>query len=98
MTTFLFFADKLDFKISRFECESIGQVHLVDGHYEFTNINLYPKIFIQDESIRDKAVQALQKAQKHCLIANSIRSGIIYHSEILKEDSSEVITEEIAAH
>jgi peroxiredoxin-like protein len=98
MTTFLSFADKLNFKISRFECESIGQVHLVDGHYEFTNINLYPKIFIQDESIRDKAVQALQKAQKNCLITNSIRSAIIYHSEIIKEDSTEVITEGTAVH
>ena len=82
-TTYLVFADKLQFDVSHFECQAIGQIEIVEGRYEFTTVNIYPKIYITDEASRQKAMTALEKAQRYCLISNSIKSKIIYHGEVL---------------
>ena len=83
MTTYLSFAHKLGFNISNFECTTIGEIEIVDGKYKFTIINLYPKIYIAEESLRKKASAALSKTHKHSLISNSVKADIFYHSEIL---------------
>jgi len=85
MTTFLAFAKKMDFGISRFECNTIGQVDLVDGKYKFTHINVYPEVYIADESLNEKVTLAMQKTQTYCLIGNSINAIIIYHGEVFTE-------------
>jgi len=85
MTTYLSFVKKIGFSIAHFECNTIGQVALVEGKYEFTTINVYPKVYIADDGVREKAITALQKTQKYCLISNSIKSHIIYHGEVLNE-------------
>lgn len=83
MTTFLAFAHKSRLQISHFECNAIGQIEIIEGKYKFTNINLYPKVYIADESLREKAAVVLEKTHKSCLIANSVNAVIFYHSEIL---------------
>ena len=83
MTTYLLFAKKLHFSISNFECNVIGQIEIVDGKYKFTNINLYPKIFIASESLRKKATLALEKAHKNTLVTNSVNAEVFFHSEVL---------------
>lgn len=83
MTTYLAFAKKFEFEISNFECSTIGQVDLVEGAYQFTRINIFPKIFISDEALHSKAKLALEKTQKYCLVSNSIKAEMIYHSEVL---------------
>jgi len=82
MTTYLVFAKKLHFEISDFECSAIGQVEIIDGRYKFTTIDLYPKIFIADEALREKANLAIEKTHKHCLISNSVNADIYYHSQV----------------
>jgi organic hydroperoxide reductase OsmC/OhrA len=83
MTTYLAFASKMHFKIAHFECSTIGQIELIDGRYKFTNINLYPKIFIENELLREQANAALEKTHQYCLITNSINALVFYHSEVL---------------
>ncbi len=83
MTTYLAFTKKLRFHFSNFECNSIGQVEIIDGKYKFTHIDLYPKVFINDETLREKANLALEKTHKHCLVSNSINAIIYYHSQVL---------------
>jgi organic hydroperoxide reductase OsmC/OhrA len=90
MATYLVFAKKSGFEISGFECETIGQVELVEGSYRFTTINVYPRIYIKDESLRAMAEIALEKTQKHCLISNSISADILYHCEILVNAHSKI--------
>jgi peroxiredoxin-like protein len=82
MTTYLAFAKKLHFNISALECNSIGQIEIVNGKYKFTIINVYPIITIADESLREKANSALEKTHKYCLISNSINAAIFYHPAI----------------
>ena len=83
MATYLVFARKSGLEVTGIKCESIGQVELLDGSYKFTTVNVYPRISIKNEDMRELAEKALAKTQKHCLIANSISADIIYHGEVL---------------
>jgi peroxiredoxin-like protein len=85
MSTYLFFAQRLEFEISNLECIIIGQVEMTDGKYQFTRIRIFPKIYIAHEGLREKANLALEKTQKHCLITNSIKTDIIYNPEVIAE-------------
>lgn len=85
MTTYLAFAQKLNFGISHFTCNGIGQIEIVEGKYKFTHIHLYPKIYIADDAIRAKAAMAMEKTHKYCLISNSVNAAVYYHSEILRD-------------
>ncbi|MBL0146240.1 MAG: OsmC family protein [Chitinophagaceae bacterium] len=83
MTTYIAFAKKAGFEISHFDCNTIGQIEIVEAKYKFTNINLYPKIYIARESLREKATAVLEKTNKSCLIVNTINAAVFFHSEIL---------------
>ena len=88
MTTYLDFAKKLHFDISHFECNASGQIETIHGKYKFTIINIYPKVYIADETLREKANLAVEKTQKYCLIAGSVNADIFYHSEVLADPLS----------
>lgn len=81
MTTFLAFADKYKFPIKGMKCPAIGQIRLVEGSYQFTQVDLYPEIFIE-EIHREAAEKTLEKTTRHCLIARSIASQVYYHSQV----------------
>ena len=83
----------MGFEIANFECNTIGQILLVDGKYKFTKIDLFPKIFITDESVREKANQAVEKTHKYCLITNSVDAAVFYHSEVLINPDKKLETE-----
>ena len=82
MNTYLAFAQKAGFQLLHFDCSTVGQIEIVEGKYRFTIINLYPKIYIAAETLREKATAALEKTHRSCLIANSVHADIFYHSEI----------------
>jgi peroxiredoxin-like protein len=83
MSTFLAFVKKIRFDISGFECSATGQVEVAEGKYKFTSIHLYPKVYIKNESEKEKAQLAMEKAEKYCLISNSINAEIVCHPEIV---------------
>jgi peroxiredoxin-like protein len=83
MTTYLSFAKKLGFEISHFDCNTIGQIEIFESKYMFTSINLFPKVYIKGEELRDKAKIAMEKTNKYCIISNSVNATIFYHGEIL---------------
>ncbi|MGF2414002.1 OsmC family protein [Ferruginibacter sp.] len=83
MTTYLSIAEKRRLTLSHFECSAIGQVTLVEGHLEFTTINLFPKIFVAAQTAVAIANEVLMKAYQHCIIANSIKPHLIHHGEVL---------------
>lgn len=89
MTTFLVFAKKFGFEISNFQCNAVGQVRLVEGKYQFTQIDVFPKVALQNESMMTKAKLALEKAEKYCLVSNSINAEVIYHGELLVQAEQE---------
>jgi peroxiredoxin-like protein len=93
MATLLAFARKLQFNITAFSCESIGQVEIVDGRYQFTTVNLYPRITVATADLKEKAMRAVEKTHKNCLVTNSINSQVFYHTSIIVADDP--MTEDI---
>jgi organic hydroperoxide reductase OsmC/OhrA len=83
MTTYLAFAGKAGLTISHFECNTIGQIELQQGHLEFTIINLYPKIFVANEKDIPLANDVLMRSYKHCIVANSIKTHLVHHGQVL---------------
>ena len=83
MTTFLAIAEKKHLQVSDFECSSIGQVRLYEGHLEFTIIDLFPKIYVETEADIPVANETLLKTYKHCIIANSVKPLLVHHGEVL---------------
>ena len=85
MSTFISFAKKTGVDFSHLECTATGQVELAEGRFRFTHINVYPKIYITGESMRENTNKAIEKTAHYCLISNSINASIIYHTQILIE-------------
>ena len=83
MTTYLAIAEKRKLTVCDFMCTAIGQIQLVEGHLEFTTINLFPKIYVEKETDVPVANDVLLKSYKHCIIANSIKSLFVHHGEVL---------------
>lgn len=83
MTTFLAFSRRSNFEIVDFKCSVTGKVEVVEGKYKFTQIDVYPKIYINNEEERQKTEFILEKTHKYCLISNSVNANINYHDEIL---------------
>jgi organic hydroperoxide reductase OsmC/OhrA len=83
MATYLAIAGKRNLGVAGFECNAIGLVQLVEGHLEFTSIELFPKIFVEKPEDITLANEVLQKAYKHCIIANSIKTKLVHHGEVL---------------
>ena len=83
MTTYLALSKKMGFEILDFNCEAVGQIEIVEGRYKFTRIDLYPKVYIVNEELREKAEKAVEKTHKYCLISNSVNAEIVYHNQVL---------------
>ncbi|MBS1914746.1 MAG: OsmC family protein [Bacteroidetes bacterium] len=82
MKTFIEYSEKIGFEISGFECNVIGHAGFEDGKLLFTQIDIYPQVFIAFEGLREKANHADTETRKHCMICNSINARIIYHTQL----------------
>lgn len=83
MTTYLAIAEKKNLKVCHITCDLIGQINLYEDHLEFTSINLYPKIYIESDRDLPQANEILLSSYKQCIVANSVKSLLINHGEVL---------------
>ena len=90
MTTYLFFAKKMNFKILHFECNAVANMESMEDEQTINHVHLYPKIFIADESLREKAAQAIEKTRKYCLVSNAENVKLDCHCKILTEKFPDV--------
>jgi peroxiredoxin-like protein len=83
MTTFLAIAEfsKLDFV--GFTCESKGVLEKIDGKFVISEVLLFPEVTITDASKKERAERIVEKAEKACLISNSITSKITMQVKII---------------
>jgi organic hydroperoxide reductase OsmC/OhrA len=77
MTTFLAIAENSKLEFSEFTCNSRGKLEQIEGKFLMTEIELEPKVIINNESDHDKALRVLHKTEAACLISNSIKSKVI---------------------
>lgn len=83
MTTFLSIAENSKLEFKRFSVGSRGKLEKVDAEgFIMTEITLSPKLEIINERDLQRASRILEKAGKHCLISNSMKSHINLEPQI----------------
>jgi organic hydroperoxide reductase OsmC/OhrA len=85
MSTYLVFVKKFRFEITRFECNVTGVIESTDGKLGFTKIYLFPRVYIASYDFMNAARLALEKAEKYCLISNSLNAAIECKGEVIEE-------------
>jgi peroxiredoxin-like protein len=83
MTTFLAIAENSKLEFETFSCEAKGKLEQIKGKYLITEIELFPKLKIKNESDAEKAMRILLKTEKACLISNSIQVKVSLNPTIL---------------
>lgn len=83
MTTFLAIAENSKLDIVSFKAGATGKLEKTDQHgFVMTEIMLHPKLVISSARDFERANRILEKAEKHCLISNSIKSQTRLEPEI----------------
>lgn len=82
MTTFLSFAENSDLHFDNFSSRAIGKLAMVEGKYMISEITLMPLITLSETASEEKAKRILKKLESNCLISNSIKSTILFRSEV----------------
>ncbi len=88
MTTFLAIAENSRLEFVDFSSKAIGKLEIVDGKYMISEITLTPTVIIRDESQKEKAERVLNKSEAACLISNSLKSKIIFNTNIVITNSA----------
>ncbi|MFO0322514.1 MAG: OsmC family protein [Bacteroidota bacterium] len=82
MTTFLAVAENSNLAFEKFSSKACGKLEMVESKYMISEITLKPIITITDKANEEKAIRILKKLESNCLISNSIKTKIIFKSDI----------------
>ena len=83
MTTFLAIAENSKLEVVSFKADAKGKLEKLDGQgFMMTEITLHPKLVISHAHDAERANRILEKAEKHCLISNSIKTETKLEAEV----------------
>jgi peroxiredoxin-like protein len=83
MTTFLAIAENSKLEFSHFDINASGKLEKVEGQgLIMTEIVLRPSLTIRNARDLERAQRILEKAERHCLISNSVKTRIHVEPEI----------------
>lgn len=82
MTTFLAIAENSKLEFKNLSCPAKGKLSKVDGKFAMSQVLLEPVLTIVNEEDREKAEKVIQKAEKACLITNSITAEVLLQPQI----------------
>jgi peroxiredoxin-like protein len=75
MTTFLAIAENSKLEFVSFSADAQGKLEKLTGQgFMMTEITLRPKLVLKNARDAERALRILEKAEKHCLISNSIKT------------------------
>lgn len=84
MTTFLALAEKARLRLVGFSAGATGRLsQRADSKLAITDIVLRPEITIVDAADEAKAHELIEKAEKYCLISNSMNSAIMLEPRVV---------------
>lgn len=87
MTTFLAIAANSKFEFLEYSSEAEGILEQLETGYQVTHIYLRPTVVVASEGSVDKAKRLLEKSEKYCLIANSMKTEIHLEPNIVVRPS-----------
>jgi len=83
MTTFLAIAENSKLEFVSFSASAKGKLEKLDGQgFIMTEVVLHPKLIINHARDVDRAGRILEKAEKNCLISNSIKTETKLEPEV----------------
>lgn len=83
MTTFLAIAENSKLSFVSFKADARGKLEKQDGQgLMITEIVLRPKLTLTNARDAERASRILEKAEKHCLISNSVKTEIRLEPEV----------------
>lgn len=89
MTTFLAIAENSKLEFVSFKADAKGKLEKSDGQgFTMTEITLHPRLVVSHSRDAERASRILEKAERSCLISNSIRTEIRLESEVSCADGS----------
>ena len=80
--TFDSIVNKMRLKVTRYESDGTGIVDRVDSIEKFTELTVNVRIVIPPETNKESIQKAIEKAQKNCLVANSLNILVKYNVNI----------------
>jgi len=83
MTTFIHHAQRKDLPLKSYESNAEGTLEFIDGKLKFTEVIVMPRISVASSDAVEAAKNFISRAEKGCLISNSINCNVIVKSEIL---------------
>jgi peroxiredoxin-like protein len=83
MTTFLAIAENSKLEFASFSADARGKLEKLAGQgFVMTEIVLHPKLVLKNAGDAERASRILDKAEKNCLISNSIKTRTKLEPEI----------------
>jgi len=90
MTTFLAIAEASKLQFESYQAQASGKLEKPEGEgYRITEILIHPILVISRSRDLERASRILQKAEKHCLISNSIKASVHLEPQILVASASD---------
>ncbi|MFQ5906617.1 MAG: OsmC family protein [bacterium] len=73
MTTFLAIFQKSEGNLVSYDSSAVGRASIRDWVFQFTDIEITPRIVVKTEEDVDKAEEAMKRAASECLITRSLK-------------------------
>lgn len=89
MTTFAAIAENSKLEFSSFRADATGKLEKLEGQgFVMTEITVRPKLVIRHARDAERASRILEKAERNCLISNSIKAETKLESEIRVDEGN----------
>lgn len=86
MTTFVAIAQNSKLEIASFCASAKGKLEKVEGAgFQITEIILRPRVLVRSPADLGRAARILEKAEKACLVSNSIKTTVKLEPQIFHE-------------
>lgn len=82
MLTFLAIAKLAKLEFTSFDSRASGRLERGERSFQFTEIVIKPRVVIANEADCEKAQQILERAEKKCLVSNSIKPNIRLEADV----------------
>jgi len=85
VTTFVAIAEASKFEMASLEVFATGVLEKGEGGLQFTRVTIHPSLTIARESDRERALRLIEKTERSCLVARSLRSQVIVEPTVQVE-------------
>jgi len=83
MTTFLSIADNSHVDFIYYSSKAVGKLEKLESGFMVTGIHITPTVIIADEANIERVRRLLEKAEKYCLISNSMKTEVTIDPQVL---------------